>query len=168
MLSKQKWSAASCLLVMALVLIGGRAQSVAGQPPDQRRPFGFLKAEPLKAAKGDDELLKLSKERYNTALEVAKGYLYRAKVDPNFTWNQIQDAAKKLLIAELELSEKPADQIAAYEKNLVLARESEEVAKQFLEGGQGTPLDVANARYYRLTAEIELLKAKRKAMPPKK
>jgi hypothetical protein len=69
--------------------------------------------------------------------------------------------AQRLLTAELELSDKKADRVAAYEAHLQRVKEMEDELKKEIEevGGEGVA-DVAEVKFYRLEAEIMLERAK--------
>jgi len=73
-----------------------------------------------------------------------------------------------MLHADLELSEKPADQIAAIERYLVFAKEYElrvfSLYKSQAKAGEADKYE--KAKYMRLDAEIQLLRAKRNAVTP--
>ncbi len=77
-------------------------------------------------------------------------------------------AMQKWIAAELDLSDKPMDQIPVLERNLAIARELEQHANQLMKDGQMARYEVETFRYYRLDAEIQLLKAKRKLKQPDK
>jgi outer membrane protein TolC len=72
----------------------------------------------------------------------------------------IFDASKRLLQAELEVSDKKSDRLAAYEAFLKLAKEIEETNKQRFDDGKIPVQDLAQATYYRLEAEIWLEREK--------
>jgi hypothetical protein len=70
--------------------------------------------------------------------------------------------AERLLTAELELSDKKADRVAAYEAHLQRIKELEEEfhkEAEGVEGGEGIA-DVAEGKFHRLEAEIMLERAK--------
>jgi hypothetical protein len=70
--------------------------------------------------------------------------------------------AERLLTAELELSDKKADRVAAYEAHLQRFKELEDEFKREVAGLEGSEgiADVAEGRFYRLEAEIMLERAK--------
>lgn len=171
----------TCLFVVAFAAsLAGNVGSSAGQaplPPDEapvkkaaERPRPkqpeLLSAKPMPIPPGADELQRLLIERRNAAVaEVqASEQMYNAGVAPLST---VYDATRRLLEADLELSDKPADRIAALERLLELAKfvewriESNHVAQRA--GGEVDKL--YSARGERLTAEIRLLKAKRSLAP---
>jgi hypothetical protein len=121
----------------------------------------FLTAKPLKPAEGDSELRKLQKERYNAALKAAvvryQEYLAGRQ---GITVERLLVACRALMQAELELTNRPADEIAVREKFLAAARKIEDLTDRAFKAGQVNLGDLETARASRLTAEIELLRAK--------
>jgi hypothetical protein len=125
----------------------------------------YLKTTYLKPAADDDEMRKLLKERYNAAVVVMKIKYLQADAG-KVPFEAVFPAAKKVLELDLELNDKPADQVAAREKMLELAKEAERVVyEQYMAGRAGLD-DLAELRGFRLDAEMELLKAKKKAAAP--
>ncbi len=154
------------------LFLGVLAVSVAGagQPPVPPRPTGegkgagWMSAEPRKSAPGDDDLRKLLVARYNAALAVVQ-----ARDQELSTGGRVEvvaalsKAARHLLDAELELADNPAEQLLAYGRALKYARSVERMLEARREAGTATLADVERAHYHALDAEIQLLKAKRKA-----
>jgi hypothetical protein len=129
----------------------------------------YLKAGVLKAAAEDDELRRLQKERYNTAVLVLK-VRYLRMLDGRVTVEAVYESARKVADAEADLTEKPADRVAAREKLVELAKDVERVYLARYEAGRLSLDELAGARELRLDAEIELVREKRKATaagPPK-
>jgi len=118
---------------------------------------------PRLPAPGDDELKILLIAKYNAAFAEVKSVeaAYGAGTIP---FDSIFEAQKRLLQAELELSDKPADQIAAFEKQLEMAKHVEQKVKSlalsYCKGGEADKY--YQAKFQRLDAEIQLLRAKRK------
>jgi outer membrane protein TolC len=71
-------------------------------------------------------------------------------------------AGKRLLQAQRELSEKKEDQIAALEAYLKITQSIEEVNQARFNAGRINISDMAEAKYYRLEAEIWLERARAK------
>jgi hypothetical protein len=73
-----------------------------------------------------------------------------------YRWSQ------RLLTAELELSDKKADRVAAYEAHLKRMKEVEDVIKMEVEGVKGSEgvADEVEGKFHRLEAEIMLERAK--------
>jgi hypothetical protein len=153
-----KWPSVVILAVLCCAL---GVPSPAAEP-EEKEP-ALLKAKPLEPAKGDDELRKLQKERYNAALkEVQLRYEY-VKAGKALALDVIADASRRLLDAELDLAEKPADRVAVYEKQLEFAKDVEKIIEARAAAGfrDFSAADVEQARYARLTAEVNLLRAKK-------
>jgi tetratricopeptide (TPR) repeat protein len=68
--------------------------------------------------------------------------------------------ALRLLKADLELSDQPADRVKAYESHLLRMKELEEFYMSKKKQGWIREADVATAEYYRLDAEVMLERAK--------
>jgi hypothetical protein len=141
-----------------------RAELVAALP--EKAPRGLLavlNGGPLKPTEGDDELRKLLKERYNAALAAAKGMRerYRTGIGGDPTLLQLHNAVQKVITAELDLSDKPIDQVTVLEKNLAIAKELEEVANESGKAGNLSRGEMETFRYYRIEAEAQLFKARR-------
>jgi hypothetical protein len=121
---------------------------------------GIVKLQPLEAAPGDDELRKLQKERYNEALSEVQG-LYTMYQAARTSLEAVADAGQRLVKAGLDVGSTPAEKVALLTKYVELARLAEEIAKARQQSARGTGMDVHRARYQRLDAEIQLLRAKR-------
>jgi hypothetical protein len=144
-------------LLVLVVPVRAKADEEVKMPP-------FLNARPAKPAEGDDALRKLLKERYNVALDAARArYQEYLAGRQGHTDDQLFAACRVVLRAELELADKPAEQVAVREKFLTLAQEIEQIAEKMFEAGRIPISDRDTARVHRLTAEIELLKARQQA-----
>ena len=64
---------------------------------------------------------------------------------------------------QLAISDKPADRIAVRGKQLELEQAAEKMAIARFQAGKLSDADVAAARYLRLDAAVQLLRAKQKA-----
>jgi len=121
---------------------------------------------PLVPAPGDDVLRQLLIARYNAALGELKSVTaaYEHGIS-GFNFEALFLSAKRVHDAGMELSEKPADQILMLEKNLESTKQFEAGVRGLHEpnarGGESDKMH--HATYLRLGAEIELLRAKRKA-----
>jgi adenosylhomocysteine nucleosidase len=161
-----KWPRPIVLGVLAL------AWTVLSQaaPPDEpeEKVLALLKAKPLDPAKGDDELRKLQKERYNTALkelQLRNALITAGRSNP---LDGLFDAAGLLLEAELDLAETPAERVAVREKQVELLKEVEKTTRRYADTGsvRVTPADVERVRSARLAAEINLLRARKDTPKP--
>ena len=109
-----------------------------------------------------DHLRKLLKERYNAALAAATVRFMEFLAGRSTLNEGLYRAARRLLDAEMDLSDKPADRIKVREKFLALAKDLEEIERGRHQAGRTSPAEYETARYFRLTAEVDLLKAKRR------
>jgi hypothetical protein len=141
--------------------------TVPAQPPSEEEKLPaalaeLMKAKPLKPAPGDDDLRKLLKERYNTALEVLQ-YRVEEYNAGRRSSDYLADTARLILDVKLDLAERPADRVAVREQYVELTRWIEKYAEVRAKSPSGSPIDLLQARYLRLGAEVELLKEKRAA-----
>jgi RNA polymerase sigma factor (sigma-70 family) len=156
---------------------GGRAvQPVEGpgaeQAPDEGRKAEkeeglpkLLDAKPIRVDRQDDELQKLLKERYNEALAELSvcSQLYQVGRIP---YDQLVDAAKRLVTAGLELKDKPDEKVALLRQYVEMMKGFEKITETRLEAGRIGPNELHQARYHRMSAEIELIRLKRKVRQP--
>ena len=157
------------LLVALLLFLGGpslRSKEVPSQAAkaaekEEKGP-AVLSAKPLKIEAGDDELHKLLKERYNAAVAELQARCEEVRSGPGST-EKLFDAARKVLRSELAISDKPADRIAVRGKQLELEQAAEKMAIARFKAGKLSDADVAAARYLRLDAAVQLLRAQQKA-----
>jgi hypothetical protein len=162
MLTRTAWVVLSWLLPTVLAMGLVRPLAAAEKPNDGEKLPAFLNAKEVKPAEGDDALHKLLKARYNAALQAARAR-YLEVLAGRSTQEQCYPAFRTLLRSELEMAEKPAAQLAVREKFVTLTKEVESIFEQRFKAGQSTLAEYATAQVNRLTAEIELLKAKEKA-----
>jgi len=129
--------------------------------PEKKLP-SILDAKPLKADAKDDELKKLLIARYNAAVEemtVRYALIQAGQADSNAAF----ESSQRLLLSGLELCDKPADRVTLLTQYLELTRAVEKVMDLQVQAGKGLRTDLSRALYYRIDAEIQLLKAKREA-----
>jgi hypothetical protein len=122
----------------------------------------LVTARPLEPARGDDELRKLLKERYSTAVRELRA------TDQEFRAGRITTdrefaAARRVLHAQLEVADRPAEQVAAHEKYLDYMKEVERPMLPGFNVGRVKRADMEMALYMRQDAEILLLRAQRQA-----
>jgi hypothetical protein len=117
----------------------------------------------------DDDLRKLLKERYNEAI-AELGERSRRVLGILETPDTLLAAAERVVRAGLELSDKPADQMALLEKYVEFAKSVERAVDQRVKAGimNLTKGDLHQTKYARVDAEIQLLRAKEKAKADKK
>jgi hypothetical protein len=101
------------------------------------------------------ELLKARLEVAQEGMRVAEKELQagRASVKDTFVWS------RRLLEAQLAVSEKKAERVAAHEAYLQRAKAVEEMAKALFDAGRVTVKDYLEAKFDRLEAEIGLKRA---------
>jgi outer membrane protein TolC len=146
------------LFLPLLLLVSGMAvaQAAAGE---KKCP---LAEKPLPIKPKDDELQNLLKARYEAA-QAGVDMLRKQYEVGTFDLNPMLEASQRLRVARLELCEKPEEKIACLEELVRFMKSIEEVAERKSRAGLEANVDVMRARYYRLDAEIELLRAKRAA-----
>jgi beta-lactamase regulating signal transducer with metallopeptidase domain len=132
--------------------------SVTGPTAANARP-AMLTAKPLEPAVGDDELHKLLKDRYNSALKSLQGHYERSTVDNNMPITIVIVAAHTLLEAELALAT-AKETVGIYERYLEFMKYFDNLAEGRRKSGS-VGLDEFNAVHAaRLEAEIKLLQAR--------
>jgi hypothetical protein len=151
----------ACLAVAAVVL-AGPAWSAGQQPrgPDEKVPIRL--GQPLRIDPKDDAVRKLLKERYNEALAEARArhaliLAGKTLVDETF------DAFQRFVNAGLEVADTPAARVALLKQYVELAKEVERIVSERVQAGQVQRADLHRARYIRLDAELQLLRAQAKA-----
>lgn len=153
--------------VALVCLLGGHPTGpLQAQPTgaEQRLP-AILTAKPLKPEPGDDELRKLLKDRYNAAATELHER-YADWLVGRLMNNTLTDCAQRLLTAGLELSDKSADQVALLTDFVALAKEAEKLTQAHFDSGRRGRGDLEQIRYFRMDAEIRLLRAKAKQKVP--
>jgi hypothetical protein len=129
-------------------------------PPGGTGVLGKRKA--LEPGPKDDELRKLQIERYNqTLLEMPA--LVELVLGGKYGPERLFEAQKRFAEAGLEVFDKPEDRIALLEDYVTMAKEAEKVFEVQLKTGVVAAADAHLAKYHRIDAEIQLLKAKRAA-----
>ncbi len=156
-------TAAVTVLVVAVLAAGATVLAYPRQPgpPADQRTAEKKADEPKRTddkAKVLDELMKARLEAAETALdgrmkefEVGKGSL-----------DILLGASKRWLSAKLELSNKNQDRIAALDAHFERMKEIESENQRRFDAGKVNIMDLAQAKFYRLDAEIELERAKAK------
>jgi len=108
----------------------------------------------------DNELQQLLSERRDIATKMLDAEQLKLQAGKS-TLETVCQAARLVLDAELELSTTPDNRVAALTKYVALVRQLEQEGEQRVKVGAAGQLDVEALRYWRLTGEIELLRAKR-------
>jgi RNA polymerase sigma factor (sigma-70 family) len=171
-LSKLK-TALAFVLMLAMISGAGigayylRAQVPFSKPEASSKGRGRGVQDKRAASRPEEHLQKLLKERLTAAEQEWKvrWELYRtAATEPGTTipvsFHLLMDAAKRLLKAEVELSNNKAERLKAHEKYLKLVKEFTDTTEQLHKEGRVSAAAVASARYQQLDAEIELEREK--------
>ena len=107
--------------------------------------------------------VKVPKELLQKQLETARAVfredLARLKVGEAIFDEKFMMWSERWLDAELALSDKPTDQVAALKAHLDRIKEIEKLAEAWTRIGQGHASDALAATYFRVTAEIKLQQA---------
>ena len=157
-----------------LLTLAGRS---ASQPPSEKpptrpeeKPPALLTAKPLQIDPKDDELRKLLKARYNEALAEAKANYEFEKlpVDRLVNFDDLYGRWQRLVQAGLELCDKPAEKVALLTQYVDLTKDLEDAEQKRFDAGRVPEYALHRARYQRLDAEVQLLRAKREADRAKK
>ena len=120
------------------------------------------KEEPDEARRAALEKLKeLYKARQEAAKQNAAGRMEEF-VAGRGTLDILLEAQVLLLRAELALAEKKEDRIKAHERNLAEMTEIKKIQQGRFDTGRLARMDLSQAEFFRLEAEIELLREKMK------
>ena len=139
-----------CLVVSLsiawMVAAGGAAESAPSPKPPQQTRTG--------------ELRQLLKERYDIAANLLA--MEEKKLDGGrSTVTNVHEAARRVRDCALELMDAPAEQLAALTNYLAVTQRLEDSVNNAAEKGMASLADKELARYFRLDAEIALLRIKR-------
>jgi hypothetical protein len=114
----------------------------------------------------DDEMQQLLRSRFDSATKALR--TERTKFEKGTTTLEtVYHAARRMREAELELSTTTDGQIDALTKHVALMRQFEQDVSKRIERGQLAVGDDETPRCWRLSAEVELLRAKRAATTAK-
>ncbi|MGI9518422.1 MAG: hypothetical protein ACR2NP_15310 [Pirellulaceae bacterium] len=109
----------------------------------------------------DDAETKLLKERVRAVLDAIDAKMQRVmNGEENVIF--LLETQRRLVTALLDFHTEPEEIISILEKNVTLAKEIEANRKGRSEAGLSRPDDLAMAQYYRATAELQLLRARKK------
>jgi hypothetical protein len=152
------------LLTLGSILCLAPALALTAQQPAKQaevspKILAFLKA--IEPAMDDSELVKKLKERHNAGVLLLEE---RIKEYQKGTRDiaLVFEAARLVVGAKLDLTERPEDRIAVLKQTLAVARLIENHIQKQLGLGFGSRGDVERARFSRLSVEVELLKTKEK------
>lgn len=126
-----------------------------------------LNAEPCNAQDSSNEIKRLAKERRDLLSEVATQMTKTYVALERITLQEVVQAERDSLQADLDWFDKPDDRIQAIEKHMKVAESLLKVAKAKVDGARERGYVVLQARAYVLEVQIELLKEKQKAKPRK-
>jgi hypothetical protein len=158
------WSRKNLVIttLATLLLMGQPVLVEAQEPPD------VFSAEPRKPAPGADEREKLLIARNNAALAELQAWAKQQELMTGRVLKELPfDAVGRWRDSALELSDKPADQLVIRLQILKIARDFEAVLEAKEKAGTAKISDVEMARYFRIDAEIQVLKSKQKMENPK-
>jgi RNA polymerase sigma factor (sigma-70 family) len=116
-------------------------------------------SKPRPAAKANDKLNALLKERQDTAKAEWEDRNQQF-IAGQGTFSFLYDAGRRWLDSQLDMTDKQSDRVAALEAHLQRMKELEKVQQARFDAGRIATPDLAQAKYYRLEAEIMLERAK--------
>jgi len=112
----------------------------------------------------DPELKRNLEERVQVArtlLAIEQKKLESGRSTPE----EVSHSLSRVIEAQLALAGSPQEEITLREQQVAFAKQAEEQMKKKIEVGAASPMDALLAQYERLTAECDLLKAKRRLNP---
>ena len=141
-----------CAIAMPLALANGQ---------DSFRIIEVSEMDAYQETADDDAETKLLKERVRAVLGAIDAKLQRVM---NGEENEIffLETQRHLVTALLDFHTEPEKVISLLEKNVALAKAIEANRKERIEAGLSRPDDLAMAQYHRATAELQLLRARKK------
>jgi len=134
------------------------AQQSSKRPKISAEIVDFLKPN-QQPAKGDSELVKKLKERYNAAALLFKERIKEYEKGTRDI-SPVYEAARLAVDAKLDLDETAKARIDTLKQTLEVARLFEKHLQKQFGLGFASKADLERARYSRLSVEVELLKAK--------
>jgi hypothetical protein len=140
--------------LLPAILVAGLLLSLGGAAPVETRD--------------DKDLRANARARMEAAKTVYKGMLARFRTDPNFHLSfsrllrELYLWSTRWLEAQIEMSAKKADHIDAAVEHLIRMRELEKSTLAARRQRMATDYEVAAAEFYRLDAEKQVLKLKKK------
>jgi outer membrane protein TolC len=142
---------------LLLAFAAGAGASLLAVP----RSAAALQEDKKPAAKVEERLRPLLTARHDAAKEELQARKNEFDAGRG-TLDIVFGAARRVLHAERELSDKKEDQVAALQAYLDVMKEIEEINKGRFDAGRIPLQDFKQAEYYRLDAEIMLERAKAK------
>lgn len=157
------------MTIVALAL--GLSSTVPGQSPGQpakptdQKPLPILQAAPLKPEANDDELRKVMIERYNEIAKVVKNtqmIIDSGSFNPGIL-SHYHQACGQLVDSKLALTENSAERIDLLAQLVELSKRFELEMQRRFEIQAVSIIDLHQAKYHRLDAQVRLLQAKNDA-----
>jgi len=148
-------STRTILALFFVALWGGMAD--AQVPPGK---VGTKPAPPTPGKEVDEELRRLLKARHDEAVAEFNELAMLTR-DVKFGTASLVDASRRLVQSGLELHGEPKDRVAFLTDHVDSLKAIEKSMEGRIRGGVGLQSDIHRVRYYRLDAEIQLLRAQR-------
>lgn len=146
------------VLIVGLVAISSLSSQESERPTSGPYLAELLKAPPMQIAAGEGDLKRLSKERYNVALQELKAR-FTGWQSGTYPAEQVLDAGRRLLEAELAVADDPQAKVKVLEKQLGMVREYEAIIKARVTAATESNANLNRIQYERLSIEIDLLQA---------
>jgi hypothetical protein len=156
-------------LAAAWCLTPPRSGALAAQEKssDAKKVPALLSAKPLSTTDQKDKLRRLVRERYNLALEEVRARYRRYQDEPNSSLELIFDALHRLRVAGVEAADTGRGRIEFLQRYVELTRYIEQGVEQGVKAGGLGGAERVRARYLRVDAELQLLRAQRDLSGPK-
>lgn len=144
-------------IVVTSIVPWGVAQERKPRSVIGDRLSNLLDSQPKESNDGDSEVTKLMKARYNASLNELNAR-HDGLLRGSFTLDQLFDSGRRLLDAELELTETAAERAVVLERAIGVIEEFEQKLQMRIEANVGSPAELYRLRYGRLGLAIDLLK----------
>ncbi len=154
-------SLALCAAWIPLTLAG----SVTAQGKAQTKLPKLLAAKPLETGAESDDLRQLIRARYNAVLEEVRGR-YQQVRDGSGNLGQLLEAYRRLLAAGVAAADSGKNRLLFLEEFVELTRDAERLAASLTRAGVQRATEAAQARYLRLDAQIQLIRARKQLTGP--
>ena len=151
------WIVLGCLSAVCGVPVAN------GQAPPREEALRLALPQAEVADQDDDER-RLLKERYNAALDERESLSARVAVgqltpaDP-----QLHDCMGRVVAAGMELHRRAGERIKLLEEMVRIAKAAEEATETAASVGRASSLERHRSRYYRIDAELLLLRERKRA-----
>jgi hypothetical protein len=156
-------------LLCVLAILPGLPGGALGQGPKPKNGLKLpklLTTRPLDPAGESDEIRRLLRARYNAVLEEVRGRWQQfqtgsSKLDP------LLESLRRLRSSGVEVEAIGRNRLQFLEDYVAMTRQVEDLVQRAVKAGQLASADAAQARYMRLDAEVELLRARLELAGPK-